>query len=230
MFDWFMSNWLNILLILGVVLAIGITVLILIYAAKWSLYLWHKRVLLVDRRYYSQMSIVREKMQAEHGDLNIDQLNSLFEALATVVDHKDKVIKATGESLKKLDTKFESLSSTIAMLEEANKELRNRDAVINKLKSIKLLLTLVEEIDKFSLHTKENYLEFIQDNIKTVLIGLGAEPFDNEFLASDELLKYYKLSTEETTAPYKVDKEGYLVRMPDNNYVVKQAIISSRGV
>ena len=99
-----------------------------------------------------------------------------------------------------------------------------------KLKSIKLLLTLVDEIDKFSLHTKENYLEFIQDNIKTVLIGLGAEPFDNEFLASDELLKYYKLSTEETTAPYKVDKEGYLVRMPDNNYVVKQAIISSRGV
>ena len=229
MVDWIETNWTNVLIIALVIGVVVATTVLTIYFAKLSLFLWNKRVLLVDKKYFTELTLIRERLYAEHGDIPIEHLSSLFEALSTVVEHKDKVIKATGESLKKLDGKLDAMTTTVANLEEINKELRNRESVINNLKSIKLLLALSEEVEKFASDSSEKYLGFVHDNLQTVLLGLGVEPFDDEFLYSDELLKYYKSAEADLIAPFKIDKQGYLVRLPDSVYVLKQAIISSKG-
>jgi predicted MPP superfamily phosphohydrolase len=229
MFDFISGNWNQILIVILLIASLLVFSMVAVYFGKVMMYLWHKRVLLVDKKYLTEMSLLREKLYAEKGEIPVEQLSGLFETLSTVVDHKDRLIKATGESLKKLDNKIDSMVTTIANLEETNRELRNRESVINNLKSIKLLMALLDEIEKFASESKEQYLGFIRDNLLTVLLGFGVEPYDVEFLDSEELLKYYKISNPDASEPYQIVKNGYLVRLPEGFFVIKQALITSRG-
>lgn len=229
MINWFIEQWMNILIALGVVISLFVTIFVGQFSLKYIGYLFNKRVLLVNKETFHHLVMTRDAIESNNGTVGFEQLNGLFESIAEVASHKDKLVRATGESLKKLDSKIDNMASTIAMLEGINKDLRNRDEVISKIKTIKLLISTIEEIDKFLLTTKENYLEFIRDNIETVLIGLGVEPFELEYSNDEDLLKYYKVDDSKQMGPIKLIKKGYLVSLPEGNYVVKQSLIKYLG-
>lgn len=229
MINWFIEQWMNILIALGVVISLFVTIFVGQFSLKYIGYLFNKRVLLVNKETFHHLVMTRDAIESNNGTVGFEQLNGLFESIAEVASHKDKLVRATGESLKKLDSKIDNMASTIAMLEGINKDLRNRDEVISKIKTIKLLISTTEEIDKFLLTTKENYLEFIRDNIETVLIGLGVEPFELEYSTDEDLLKYYKVDDSKQMGPIKLIKKGYLVSLPEGNYVVKQSLIKYLG-
>lgn len=229
MINWFIEQWMNILIALGVVISLFVTIFVGQFSLKYIGYLFNKRVLLVNKETFHHVVMTRDAIESNNGTVGFEQLNGLFESIAEVASHKDKLVRATGESLKKLDSKIDNMASTIAMLEGINKDLRNRDEVMSKIKTIKLLISTIEEIDKFLLTTKENYLEFIRDNIETVLIGLGVEPFELEYSNDEDLLKYYKVDDSKQMGPIKLIKKGYLVSLPEGNYVVKQSLIKYLG-
>jgi hypothetical protein len=229
MFDWFNEQWLNILIALGVVIVLFVTIPVGQFSLKYVGYLLNKRVLLVNKETFHHVVRTRDAIESNEGSVGLEQLNGLFESIAEVASHKDKLVRATGESLRKLDSKMDNMASTIAMLEGINKDLRNRDEVMSKIKTIKLLISTIDEIEKFLLVTKENYLEFIRDNIETVLIGLGVEPFELEYSKDEDMLKYYKVEDSMQTGPIKLIKKGYLVSLPEGNYVVKQSLIQYLG-
>ena len=230
MMNWIVENWELIAITFGIVIGLFLTVLLGQFILKYVGYLLNKRVLLVNKETYHQVVMTRDSIDASNGSLGIDQLNGLFESIAEVANHKDKLVRATGESLKKLDSKIDNMSATIAMLEEQNKQLRIRDEVLSKIKTIKLLLTTIEEIDKFIPSSQEKYLEFIKDNIESVLIGLGVEPFQLQFIKNEDYLKYYRIDSTNQDGDIALVKQGYLINLPEGDYVVKQAVITYEGV
>lgn len=227
--SWIVENWVLIAATFGTVIAFFLTVLIGQFVLKYVGYLFNKRVLLVNKEIFHHVVMTRDSIEASNGTLELDQLNGLFESIAEVANHKDKLVRATGESLKKLDTKIDNMASTIAMLEEQNKHLRNRDEVLSKVKTIKLLLTTIEEIDKFIPSSEEKYLAFVRDNIESVLIGLGVEPFELQHINNEDHLKYYRVDSSEQNGNVSLVRQGYLVNLPEGDYVVKQAVISYEG-
>lgn len=229
-----MDNFINeygvlILLILGIIISIVLTVIIVYYLALIFAYLLKKRVLLVNREYYKEIMLKRDEIELNKNSIDLEMFSGLFDSLSEVRKHKDKLVMATGESLKKLDNKIESMSSTISNLEEINKKLRNRDEVIGKIKTIKLLISTIEEIDKFIGDSKENYLEFIRDNIETVLIGIGVESYGLELKDHEEFIKYYLPINERKDGGLELIKKGFLVPLPEGSFVVKQAQIKYTG-
>lgn len=229
MMDWIVENWVLIVITFGIVIGLLITVLLGQFILKYVGYLLNKRVLLVNKETYHQVVMTRDTIDASNGTLGLDQLNGLFDSIAEVANHKDKLVRATGESLKKLDAKIDNMSATIAMLEDQNKQLRNRDEVLSKIKTIKLLVTTIEEIDKFIPTSEEKYLEFIRDNIESVLIGMGVEPFELQYIKNDDYLKYYRVDTLNHDGDVMLVKPGYLINLPEGDYVVKQAVITYKG-
>lgn len=218
-----------ILSILGIIIAFFLTVIIVQFLTLIFVHLLKKRVLLVNREYYREILLKRDEIELKNNSMDLEMFSGLFESLSEVRKHKDKLVVATGESLKKLDNKIDSMSTTISNLEEVNKKLRNRDEVIGKIKTIKLLISTIEEIDKFIDDSKENYLEFIRDNIETVLIGIGVESYGLEYKDNEEFIKYYLPLNEKSDGELELLKKGFLVPLPEGSLVVKQAQIKFSG-
>lgn len=223
--NWIDENGMLILSIFGLIIGFFITVILVQFVLMFFAYLLKKRILLVSKKTFNEVLLSRDAIESKENSIGFDHINSIFETISEIANHKDKLVKATGESLKKLDTKIDNMSNTIATLEELNKKLRNREEVISKLKTIKLLITAIEEIDKFIPNSKENYLQFIRDNIETILIGLGVEPYRLNFINDNEFLKYHIINSQITKGEIKLIRTGYYITLPDGIYVVKQAQI-----
>jgi hypothetical protein len=216
--------WLIVLGGFGVILLLLILVTLVLYLLQGK----DKKAMFVHKDVYARVLSLKESIEGQD-ELSIQELSSLYESISEVAAHKDTLIKKTGAALKSMDSKLDQYQQTIARLEQENSALRNNDKAMDRSKQLKLLISIVEEIDKFSSNTKEEYLSYLRGTVIAVLNGLDCFEYTQEFM-DQELLKYYSIKTTSPTQEYRVSQPGFYVPRPEGHTVIKYAVLDAKGV
>lgn len=211
--------WLIVLGGFGVILLLLILVTLVLYYVQGK----DRKAMFVHKDVYSKVLNLKENIEQQE-ELSIKELSTLYESINEVAAHKDTLIKKTGTALKAMDAKLDQYQQTITRLEQENTSLRNNDKAMDRSKQLKLLISVIDEIDKFSLNTKEEYMSYLRGTLVAVLNGLDCFEYTQEFM-DQELLKYYSIQSTSPTQEYQVTKPGFYVPRPDGHTIVKYAVL-----
>jgi chromosome segregation ATPase len=169
------------------------------------------------------------KQSAENKEsIELNEINELYDAITQVASHKDSLIKKTGSALKSIDTKIDQFYQSLSRLEEENSQLRNNQKAQDNNRQLKLLTSIIDEIDTFIGNTKEEYLAYVRKTIITVLATLDCYEYSVEFLDQD-LIRYYKILNSSSTNEYRVVKSGFYVPIANGHRIIAYAELTAKG-
>lgn len=215
--------WLLIIGILGILLL----TLILITVAMYYIHGRDKRAMFVHRDVFAKVLVLKQSAENKQS-IELQEINELYESITEVATHKDALIKKTGSALKSIDAKIDQFYQTLARLEEENSQLRNNQKAQDNNRQLKLLTSIVDEIDKFLSYSKEEYLAYVRKTIITVLATLDCYEYSVEFLDQD-LVRYYKILKSSSANDYYVIKNGFYVPIANSHRIITYAELTAKG-
>jgi hypothetical protein len=181
----------------------------------------------VHRDVYAKVLALKQSAENKES-IELNEINELYDAITQVASHKDSLIKKTGSALKSIDTKIDQFYQTLARLEEENSQLRNNQKAQDNNRQLKLLISIIGEIDTFLSDTKEEYLAYVRKTIITVLATLDCFEYSVEFLDQD-LVQNYKIIKQSPNNEYQVVKNGFYVPIANGHRIIAYAELTAKG-